>query len=300
MFGLTFLRAFRRGVLNLRRSRGILTTVTALFGVVILAQIFLTFGLGAQGIQGVLAVQNDFRLQLRSGVADRDTQEFLIAVRQLPSVTSVVLVTREKAMALEKAAHPEIATLLDGDALNPFRDSAVVTLGSLSAYDEFAAFVRHPRWNQTLDPVAFATMETRYGELQTTLGRMEIVRTTAFLLLIVSGIALLLTVLALVRKSATGRRQDLFVEQMSGADASSIVVPFAVEAVLQLFVALLLSIGVIALVLLLASPDFPMVGEARMFAIEYGPAVVAGEMFAVIAMGMVGAWFGTRAGQYAV
>ena len=273
-----------------------MTTVAAMFGAVVLAQIFLTLGFGAQGIFHALATTNDFRLQLRSGVADREVQEFLIAARELPSVTSVALVTREKAMALEQAAHPEIAKLLDADPVNPFRDSAVVTLGSLSTYDEFAAFVRHPRWTETLDPVAFASMETRYTELQTALSRVQMARSIALLLLAASGIALLLTVLALVRRSAAGRHQDLFVERMIGADESSIVVPFAVEMVIQLFIALLLSVGVVALVLLLllASPDFPMIGEVRKWVMEYGVALTTVEMFAVIAIGMVGAWWGTR------
>ncbi len=294
MSSLLFLRGLRRGWLNLRRYRGIMTGVAAFIGVLFMAQTFLVLGFGAWSVQEALTATNDFRLSLRLGVPDRDVQEFLVALRQLPPVSSVEYVPREKAMEIERMAHPDIATFLESNAVNPFRDAAIVMIGSLTGYDELAAFARHPRWSRVIDPVTFASMETRREELQLAFRGVQMTTSGAFLLLAAASVALLLTVLTLVRRSAAGRREDLFVERMSGTDEASIVLPFATEIIVQLTIALLVSVICVALILVASPAALPFFMDVRLPAINYGPALIVTEFVAMIIIGVSGAVLGTR------
>lgn len=284
MFRLVFLqRSLHRGLLNLRRGRGIASSLAALLGIVFIVQIVLVLGLSARGMRDALAANSVFSLALRLGATDRDVQEFLVAARQLPFVSSVDYVTREKTMELERAAHPDVATLLESGAVNPFRDTAVIALSTVSAFDEFSAFVRHPRWNQTLDTVAFSSLESQKDEFRSALLQAQGWNAGGMLLLALAGVALLLIVAEFVRRAAMGRREDLFVERMSGVEEASIVLPFATEMAVLLGVALLVSVPCVAL--LASAKDILSENMLGLFAIE---------CVAVILFALVGAMMGIR------
>lgn len=295
------LRSLHRGFLNLLRSRGAPVSIAALSSILIIAQVFLVLGLSGRIVAAFLSTNNTFSLQLRDGAADRDTQQFLVAARQLPFVTGVALITREKAMALTHTAHPEIAALLEKSAMNPFHDTAVVTLGSLTSVDEFSAFAQHPRWQNVVDPVALAQIAARRSEIQSTLWFAHAAITMAFVLSALATAALFLTVLDLIRRKAAARRDDLFVERMMGAEEASIVLPFAVEATLLLAVALALSVGFVVL-FLFDGPSVASVGNGVMAAVRedlvrYGPVFIMLEGVVLAAMAMIGAWWAPRYAQ---
>lgn len=298
MTRLILLRGFRRGLLNLRRSRGITVGAAALCWIVLLAQVFLVLGLSARKMHDTLATRNDFRLQLRLGATDRDVQQFLVAVRQTPSVSSVEYVTREKAMAVEMAAHPDVAALMEADVINPFHDVVIVTLGSPAAFEAFAAFVRHPKWSRAVDPITFASMETRKEEIQTLLRQAHAWSYAAFLLFAAAGVALLLTTIEHVRRSAAIRMGDLFVERVSGSEEASIILPFAAEMIVLLAIALFCSVACASLLMFAFPPIIPLFTEARILAMAYGPAVIVVEFAAIIVIGFTGAMLGVRRVQF--
>ncbi|NOS68237.1 MAG: hypothetical protein HOO67_07850 [Candidatus Peribacteraceae bacterium] len=285
-----FLRPLRRGLLNVRRSRGTFFGVAALFGVVLIAQAFLALGLGTQ----VFAVRSEFSIPLLTRATDREVQQFFASARQLPGVSSVEYVPREKAMELERAAHPEVVTLLESDALNPFNDTAIIMLTGLSAYDEFAAFVQHPYWNNTVDPAAFAAIAAQREEQLSALQQARWTGSVAFLLLGLASVALFLVVLELTCRSALGRQQDLFVERISGAEELSITLPFAVEAVVLLSIALLLSLVCAALAAYALPSSLPVLAEAKRLIAANTPALIVAEIIAVLLMGCVGAVLGIK------
>lgn len=288
------LRGLRRGWLNLMRAGGVgsVMSVTALFGIALLAQSLLVLWLATNGMRESLLTKNDFRLQFLQNATDLDMQQFLVAARQFPSVSSIAYVTREKAMVAEKETHPDIAKLMENNAINPFNDSAIITIASTAAFDEFAAFVRHPRWNGVVDPATFPSMAARQEEIRTVLGHAGAGSSAAFIMFAAAGAAVLLVAIELVRRSAAARETDVFVERVSGADGTYVILPFATEITVLLAIALFLSLVFTALLAFALPSSVPLIEEARSLAIARGPAVIAIEFAALPVIGLAAAMIG--------
>lgn len=294
MSRLVILRNFRRGLLNLRRSRGMISGVAALAGVLFITQVFLALGIGIRHVRDQSMTRHAFAVVLQRGVPDRDVQQFLVSARQLSSVSAVEFITREKAMDLERKAHPGITALLEVDALNPYRDTAVITLAGLAAFDDFSAFVQHSRWGHTVDPAAFSAVAKQGEEWQAELNRLQMWNSITFLLFGAAGVILLLIVLELTRRSVMARKQDLFVERMAGAEEMSITLPFAAEAATTLCVALVLSFGCLLLIAYALPAVIPLSAEAASLVMTNGPSIFVMGLIAVLFLGSIGAVLGVR------
>lgn len=295
------LRGLRRGWLNLYSSwirgwavsrGGLVMSVTALCGVALLAQSLLIMWLAANGMRESLLTQNDFRLHFLQNATDLDMQQFLVAARQFPSVSSIAYVPREKAMAAEKEAHPDIAKLMENKAINPFNDSAIITIASPAAFDEFAAFVRHPRWSGVVDPATFPSMAARQEEIRTVLSQAGAGSSAAFIMFAAAGAAVMFVAIEMVRRSAAARGTDVFVERVSGADETYVILPFATEITVLLAIALFFSLACTALLAFALPSSVPLVAEARSLAIVRGPAVIAIEFAVLPVIGLAAAMIG--------
>ncbi|MBI2636321.1 hypothetical protein HYW84_03280 [Candidatus Peregrinibacteria bacterium] len=291
------LRGLRQGRINLSRGwtvsrSGLVMSAMALFGAALLAQFLLVLWLSTSRMRESLLAKSDFRLQFLQNATDMDTQQFLVAARQFPSVSSIAYVPREKAMAAEKEMHPDIAKLMENNAINPFNDSAIVTIASTATFDEFAAFVRHPRWSGIIAPATFPSMAARQEEIRTVLDQAGAGSSAAFIMFAAAGAAVLLVAIELVRRSAAARGTDVFVERVSGADETYVILPFATEITALLAIALFFSLACTALLAFAFPSSIPLIEEARSLAIARGPAVIAIEFAALPVIGLAAAIIG--------
>lgn len=298
-------RGMRRGLLTLRRERGWGTSVGALVGVVLLLQLTFLLSAGVQGADRLLRAQTDLRLPIREGVADAAVQQFLIALRSFPDVETVEYVTREKALERQRAENPDLVVFLDQFKLdNPFPDTVGVTLRSLSSYDAFVRFVREPQWQAVVDPAFLSQSTDQERALRHMLRVTDAGRSLAGVFLGVTTVILLCTVIELVRRRASSRREEVFIERMSGAQEASLVVPFATEASVLLLCALLLGAVLAGFILYELPTLIPALAEggtfdalreqvAHVIAVR-GPLFFLVELFLIPAVGFLGAYLGTR------
>ncbi len=301
-------RGMRRGLATLKRERGWGTSLGALVGVALLVQLFLVLCLGVRGVDGLLRTQTDLRLQVNDGITDRTVQEFLVAARAHPDVERVQYITREQAYERERRANPDLVAFLEQFKIqNPFPDTVAVTLRSLSGYDRFAAFVKGEQWQKVIDPTFLSQTSGQENELRKMLRLTDAGQSLSLLVLFLTGCILLFIVIELVRRRAFLRKEEVFVERMSGAREASVVVPFATEATVLLITALFLSLGCLFIILLLLPTLVPALADLGTFGplraeigrliTLYGPMLFLLELLLAPAVGFVGAFLGTRGGR---
>ncbi len=245
-------RGVRRGLITLVREREYATTLGVLAGVAFLAQILVVSGAGVHGVSRLLESQLDLRLQIAENAADQKVQEMLVALRDAPMVKEVSYVTREQAYEREKARNPELTTFLEEfDIHNPFPDTIAVSLNSLSDFPAFETFVRQSAWETVVDP-SFLTQTTgQEREVRQMLRLADAGQALAGAFLALITAVLLFVLIELVRRRAMMRREEILVERLFGAQEASVLVPFATEAAVLLFVALAVSAVLLGLLLLL-------------------------------------------------
>ncbi len=301
-------RGIRRGVVTLLRERGWWTSLWALTGVVILAQLFLVVWLGVAGVETLLRTQTDLRLQVQDAATDRQTQEFIAAAQALPIVTDVAFITREQALERERTLNPDLLRFLEQfNIQNPFPDTVAVTLRDLSDYEAFSAFVQQPEWRSVVDHAFLSQATDQELQLRQMLRLTDAGRTVAGIFLSLTGGILLFIVVELVRRRAFLRREEVFVERMSGAQEASVVLPFATEAGLLLAIAL--GLGLVFLVFFLFALPLlvPALADGGAFALlrthvsallfRYGPGLIAMQFVLIPLVGFAGAFLGTRGGR---
>jgi cell division protein FtsX len=302
---LLFKRGMLRGWTTLKRERGWGTSLWALLGVVVLAQVFLLACIGVQGVGALLRSQTDLRLQVREGATDRQVQEFFAALQQQPFVSSVAYITREQAYERERRTNPDLVGFLEKfNIQNPFPDTLAVTLGNLSLYEDFEAFVREEAWREVVDPAFLSQATDQEQQLHQMLRLTEAGRSVMFFFFALTGGILLFVVVELVRRRAYLRREEVFVERMSGAQEASVVLPFATEAAVLLSTALALSFVFLVLLLFSLPVFLPAIaeggtftalrGEVQTLLLTAGPAIIVAEFLLAPAMGFLGAFLGTR------
>ena len=298
-------RGIRRGVLTLTREREYGTTLGVLCGVAFLAQLLVLLTLGAQSVQGMLQSQLDLRLQVHEGASDQTVQEFLVALQAQPFTESVRFVTREEAYEQERQRNPELTNLLeDFEIDNPYPDTVAVTLKSLTDYDVFAEFTRQPAWKDTVDP-AFLTQTTdQEQEVRQMLTLTRAGRMLAIGFLALTGAVLLFVLMELTRRRALLRSEEILVERLFGAREASMLVPFATEAGILLFLAVAISAALIAGLLAVAPSLIPALSGSGAFSAlrmetsslmwSVGPLVLLAEILAIPFLSMAGAYLGMR------
>lgn len=296
----TLLRSLRRGWVNLRRGRTVTGAACAMVGVLFFAQIFAVIGWGLDSMRPAVLSNHPLSIQIRAGAMDRDIQELIVAVRQLPGVASLEYVPREKALERERLTNPDAVAFLEQSITgNPYRDTVSVTLARISAFDTLRAFGMEPRRAATIDPLFLSQVDRQYAVLAAQMQILETGRALAFIALAVTIVTLLLLVADSSRRTALLRRGDLFVERMAGADELSLVIPFAVEAIVVLFVAFCVSLGAVALLLFGAQALFPQLAEPFVgvwtaFLFAYGPVAALVGCMALAIVGFLGAVMGIR------
>lgn len=298
-------RGIRRGVLTLRREKGHLTSVGVLAGVVLLFQLFLLLCAGVSATARTLRTHTDLRVELREGINDQAKQEFLVALQGRPEVEEAVLITREQAYERERGIHPDLIQFLEKFQIeNPFRDTVAVTLASLDSYDDFVSFIRQPTWQQVVDAQFLSQATGQEQELRGMLRVTQAGTLIADLFLALIGLILLAVIVELTRRRALQRKEEVFVERMSGAPELSVVLPFATETAILLWISLAFSLVVIAVVVGIFPGAVALLSDPGIFGelsvqwihsvMTWGPVCVLLQIIAAPLLALLGAYLGTR------
>ncbi len=302
-FPLLLRRGIRRGVLTLWRERGWGTTLAALTGILLIAQLLVTSALAAQALEVLVRSETDLRLEILGGATAQQQKEFFAALQAQPEVAQAEYITKERAKELERQRDPDLVAFLDTFKLsNPFPDTISVTLKNLDDYDAFAQFVRSDEWRAVVDPgfLSKATdQETRIHEL---IGLTQAARLLAILFLGLIGIVLLFVVMELVRRRALMRSEEVFIERLFGAQDTAILLPFIVESTLLLFLSLIITSALLAVFLYVLPTVAPVLAEGGTFATlrrqmiplvqTVLPLFIGIEFLLVPVLATFGAWFG--------
>ncbi|MDD3896226.1 MAG: permease-like cell division protein FtsX [Candidatus Peribacteraceae bacterium] len=296
-------RSIRRGYDNMLRERNRLATWSALTGIFLLLQGSILVFLGIVGAESFLKSRTNLHLELLDAANDQEVQTFLSAVQNLPYVEQVNYITKEQAYAKMKEHDPELIAFIEELKLeNPFPETAAVTLGRLDQYESFAGFLREERWRSIVDP-SFLSQKTNqeayvYELLQFTgTGRIAAI----FFVVLTAGILLFITT-ELVRERVLRRKEEILVEQLSGAFSFNILLPYAMEAIIVLAIAAAMSIALcagIGMLLLQIAPlpegesaigqlwesIYPLIGA-------YAPIILLLEIIAIPLIGWLGTWLG--------
>lgn len=267
-----FRRAAKRGIVNVFREEGFGTAIGSLFGVVLLAQIIVLLAVGVQGGLVLLRERTDLRLQIRDTATDAQIQDLYQNTRQLSYVEDTVYVTREQAYERQKQRDPTLIDFLQKFGIeNPFPDTMGVRLRSLEDYPAFLQFLKQPVFAAVVDPTFLTTTTDQQQQVEQLTGVVSSARIVLAFIVGLSVVVLLFVVVELIRRRALTKRQELFVEQLVGASRMEILMPFMVEMACMLLVALLLSLGLSAVLVFLLPYFLPVLATGGIFS-QWGAA----------------------------
>ncbi len=259
-------RGIARGVANVVRESGWGTALGSLFGVLFLGQVLLLLVFGVQGGLRLLEEQTDLRLQILESASDSQIQDLFQNIRQLPFVSDTVYITREQAYERQKQRDPDLVLFLEKFGIdNPFPETIGVRLKTLADYGTFIRFLRQPIFTKVVNP-EFLSQTTDQEEQVHKL--IEAVRSGEYILFFIVAlliVAILFVVVELVRRRVLSKREELFVEQLVGANRLTILIPFCVEMFCLLGLALFFSIILTAIVLFVLPFFLPALGSAGLF-----------------------------------
>jgi cell division protein FtsX len=297
-------RGIRRGLLTLQREREFGVTLGALFGVLLLCQMLVGVTVGIQGLHRLLRSQLDLRLTIQDTASDQGVQEFMTAIKGLPSVERVTYVTKEQAYEREASRNPDLIHFLEEFKIqNPFPDTLAVTLTSLGEYDAFKAYVQQEQWKETVDPSFLSQSTNQEREVRQMITLAETGRALAFGFLAVLALVMLFVLIELTRRRAMQRREELLVERLVGAPELSMLVPFITEAAALLLAALVLSGVGMAVILWLLPRVLPVLAAGSFAALHaqvtgllwvWLPVVTVAEIVMLLGLACAGAYLGVK------
>ena len=286
------------------RERGFWTTLGSLLGVVLVVQLLVLSLAGIDVADQVLRKNAALQVDIQEGATDNAIQQLYGAFQELPYVSSVTYVTRDKAYEHARAENPELISFIEKAQLsNPFPDSVVVSLRSMDDTSAFLSFAQSAQWSKIVDPASLS----RAGDRETEMRDMQRLLMIGFALVLgffVFVIFVLLFVLIdLVRRRCLARKEEVLVERLSGAVDLAILLPFAVEGTLLLLGAVLCSALLLCGLLYALYFRFPQPSlllsadiQSALFPILTLslPIVLAAELVFSPLLAFIGAWIGLR------
>ncbi len=297
-------RSVRRGANNVFRERQWLTSFGALFGVFLMLQILLVSLAGAQTMQNVLKSRTNIKLDILPQATNEQRHEFLNKVNELPIIEHAVFITKEQAYESARINDPQLVTFLEKyNMKNPFSDTVGISLRSFEDANEFSDFVQQERWKNVVNPAHLSEITEQEGQANELLSIIATGKTLATLIIIVAAVVLMLVVTELVRQRVAVREEEVFIENLVGADPATVIIPFAVEATFLLWLAASLSLILVIIILFVlpsVSPAFhgdlaktlsePYIDYLKGFL----PITIAIEILAAPLVAAIGAWLGVR------
>jgi cell division protein FtsX len=244
---LQFQRAVFRGWRTLwregRASGSILLIACLLTLVSLLLAILLAVQVGGEQLRR----QAQVRLDVVRTATNDEVQQLAIALRGLPGISRVTLITKEETLAIEKARDPQVVEFIDKFHLeNPFPDSLAITLGTVESYRELDRLVRDPRWQTVVDPTFLSQATAQEAQVLELLGATQGLMQAVVTLLVLAGVALIVGVSSLLHQRVLQRRADLHLQRLLGARPAELFLPLWTEGTLLLWCGTLLAAAAIA------------------------------------------------------
>lgn len=297
-------RGIRRGVMNLRRERGWITSLGALLGVFLLLQLLMFMLVGIEGARELLKSRTDLRLELHD-TTNQEKQEFYSALQAFSYIEDTVYITREEAYERTRKNDPELIAFIEEFKLkNPFADTIGVTLRSLNDYDRFKTFVEQEQWKNVLEPSFLSEITTQEKHVHELLRVTGAVQHTAFAILILTIIAVILVTVELTSHRALLRSDEVLVERLAGAAPLGIILPFTVEATVLFWGAITLSTVLLTIIGSLLPTLVPALDAGGVLAPLREetvpllwtnlPLLVAFEIILAPMVALIGAWLGVQ------
>ena len=259
-------RGVRRGVRTAAREHQWVTAFGVLFGVLLLVQLFIIGLFGVRSFELLLRERTDLRLEIQSLASDQHIREFFIELESLPAVASAVYITKEQALASVQEQDPSLSAFINEFGMeNPFPDTISLTLRSLEDYRVLRTFIEEDRWNTVVDPSFLTDVTDQESQVFALLEFTQAGRSLVILILVVVGGILMFTVTEIARRRLLSRKEEVLIERLVGAHPLTIFLPFATEATLLLWIAIVAS-GVLSTVALFFMPSFiPAFGGEGIF-----------------------------------
>ena len=299
---LLYRRGIIMGIQSTFRERRWFAAFGALFGVLLMLQILLFGLLGLQTIESVLLSRTDLKIEIRAETNDQDRRTFFSQLNELPYVSEAVYITREQAYEHARLQDPELITFLEKYNMgNPFQDTIGITLRSLDDYTPFASFIGQEAFKSVINPAHLSQITQQEEESKELLRFIAAGRSLALLVLILAVCVLIFITTELVRRRSLDRADEVFVEQWGGAHPLTIFLPFATEATLLLWAAIIMSSIALVLILAVTPSVFPAFQGAVMQALGdelaqnfrgSTPLVLFLEFVAAPVLASLGAWMG--------
>ena len=302
----SWIRGMKRGFKHALRGEGSFIAVGALLGIFILMQMLMVSIVGTQAGLSVLRERLDLRIEVRDTATDADVQDFMQAVQGLPSVNDVVFITREQALERQKQRDPTLIDFLGKFGIdNPFPETIGVRLKKLEDATAFLTFIRQPAYSSVVNP-AFLSETTAQQQQVERLA--TIVASSQALLWAGVGLVcavLLLVVIEFIRRRSLLRQEEMTVQQLVGIRTFDLSLPFVIEMVCFLLLALVLS-WIITILFFLTLPHLiPALGDGGIFApwtrftVQllqwWSPWILLSEIAAVLLLAVGGTFFALSA-----
>jgi len=302
---LLFRRSLGRGLRNiLREPAGRLSAIGALFGIMAVIQILLLGFVGIRSVQNILESRFSLNIEINAEASGQERNEFFAELQNQPFVENAEYVTAEQTYENARTNDPELIAFLEKYELkNPFPDTVGISLFSDSALSGLKNFLNNDKWRRVINPASVSEItgqEERVGEL---ISIMETGRSIALLIILVSIAVLALVITELIRSVAANRKDEVMVEQMVGASPLAIIMPFAAEAAILLWISIILSVLATVLLVEISSKFSPAFQGSLAEVLSGGmssnikntfPIFVLIEFVLAPAVAFLGSWLGMK------
>ncbi len=194
-------------------------------------------------LQGHVAVS----VYLKPETAPDDVGNLKAALKNLPYVTDVTLLSKDEALQRFKSLHqnnPVLLQSLQELDYNPLGDSLEIKTGTIADYTPLLAFIQQPQYQKNIADKDFRNYQELVGRLQNFADHFRSGGLTVF------GFFLLISILVIfntVRITMYARREEIGIMKLVGATNFFIRLPFLLETVLQTLTAMIIQLTILAI-----------------------------------------------------
>ncbi len=299
----TFFRGVRRGLTSALREPGWGASIGALFGVLFIIQVLILFTLGIHSAMSLLRERTDVRLEIIDGASLTNIATLRSNLAKEPYVEDVVFVSREEAFEKQRIRDPQLIAFLEKFAIqNPFPDTMGVRLKHLEDYGTLRQFLNDPVYRDTVNPNFLSQSTDQEDQIHKLIAATLAIRSFLIVTVALITLVLLFVIIELVGRRALLRSEEILVQTLVGATPLTILIPFCIEVLLLMFIALLLAGGFLAGVLYAIPAFLPSFSATGLFApwtrmFQYtlfmlGPWIAALEIILLPVLALIGSFFG--------
>jgi cell division protein FtsX len=232
------------------REPGAGASIGALFGVLFLVQVIILFTVGIHASLRLLSDRNDVRLEILPAATLTDIAKLRNDLRGQPYVDDVVYVTREQAYEHQRQRDPELIRFLEEFHIqNPFPETIAVRIKHLQDFRLLTQFLQQSIYAATINPNFLSHTTDQQDQVEKLLAATETLRSFLLLIVVLVTLVLLFVIIELVGRRALLRSEEILVQQLVGATTFTILLPFSIEVLCLMFLALILSFTLIGFAL---------------------------------------------------